>query len=152
MNEKYVQALILGSLIGFAIILDDFIGPKSPHRMQEKHIMMIDGDSKKLGNKKFKWKGKPGKRKDLHEINDHNVMIFKSKDGLDHETIDIKISASDASELDIVKILHDVGKNLPEEDMVVLKKKLKAIKKELKRAQENNEDVNIEVEIDIEKD
>ena len=27
MNEKYIQALIIGSLIGGAILLDDFITP-----------------------------------------------------------------------------------------------------------------------------
>ena len=29
MNEKYIQAAILGSLIGGAIVLDDFIKPDS---------------------------------------------------------------------------------------------------------------------------
>ena len=29
MNEKYVQALILGSIIGLAIVIDDIISPKN---------------------------------------------------------------------------------------------------------------------------
>ena len=28
MNEKYIQALILGSLIGAAILFDDYVKPK----------------------------------------------------------------------------------------------------------------------------
>jgi len=42
MNEKYIQALILGSIIGFAIVIDDYIGPKPNHRMMQKHIMIKD--------------------------------------------------------------------------------------------------------------
>jgi len=35
MNEKYIQAIILGSIIGFAILIDDFISPQpNPKIMQ----------------------------------------------------------------------------------------------------------------------
>ena len=42
MNEKYIQALILGTIIGFAIIIDDFIAPKQNHTMTQKHLMVKD--------------------------------------------------------------------------------------------------------------
>ena len=42
MNEKYIQALILGTIIGFAIIIDDFIAPKQNHKMMQKHLMVKD--------------------------------------------------------------------------------------------------------------
>jgi hypothetical protein len=41
MNEKYIQAIIIGSLIGGAILLDDFVTPK-PKRGD--HVMMIKAD------------------------------------------------------------------------------------------------------------
>lgn len=39
MNEKYIQAAILGSLIGGAILLDDFIKPDGKHT-NEKHMII----------------------------------------------------------------------------------------------------------------
>lgn len=39
MNEKYVQALIVGSLIGGAILLDDFVKPKKENSMN-KHVII----------------------------------------------------------------------------------------------------------------
>ena len=145
MNEKYIQAIILGSIIGLAIVFDDFVAPKPAHRMQQKHLMVMDGNKKPHEIKKFQWKGKPGKRKDLHEMEDHNVMIFKSTDGL------IKIDG-EASEIDISKIIKEVGKNLSEEDMLALKEKLKSVKKEINKAKYKDEEVNIELKIEIETD
>ena len=48
-NEKYIQALILGGVIGFAIVIDDFIGPKPGHKIMQKHIKVKDA-------KNFNWK------------------------------------------------------------------------------------------------
>ena len=39
MNEKYIQALILGSLIGGAILFDDYVKPTKEKTM--KKIFMI---------------------------------------------------------------------------------------------------------------
>ncbi len=72
-NEKYIQALILGSVIGFAIVIDDFIGPKPDHKIMQKHIKVKDA-------KNFNWKEKSGKNMDLHEIENHEVFLFKSDD------------------------------------------------------------------------
>ena len=73
MNEKYIQALILGSIIGFAIVIDDYIGPKPNHRMMKKHIMIKD-------SKNSNWREKSGKKINLHELEGHDVLEFKSDD------------------------------------------------------------------------
>ena len=59
MNEKYIQALILGTIIGFAIIIDDFIAPKQNHTMTQKHLMVKD-------IKTPNWKEDSGKKIELH--------------------------------------------------------------------------------------
>ena len=35
MKDKYIQAIILGVLIGGAILLDDFVGPKDEQKMEK---------------------------------------------------------------------------------------------------------------------
>ena len=42
MNEKYIQAAILGSLIGGAILLDDFIKPDGKHTNKKHMIIKSD--------------------------------------------------------------------------------------------------------------
>ena len=42
MNEKYIQAAILGSLIGGAIVLDDFIKPDYK-QTNKKHMIIKSG-------------------------------------------------------------------------------------------------------------
>ena len=42
MKESYIQAIILGLLIGGAIILDDFIGPK-PKKFADRVFMEHKG-------------------------------------------------------------------------------------------------------------
>ena len=46
MNEKYVQALILGSIIGLAIVIDDIISPKNLINNAPISIGIIDEKSK----------------------------------------------------------------------------------------------------------
>ena len=46
MNEKYVQALILGSIIGLAIVIDDIISPKNLINNAPISIEIIDEESK----------------------------------------------------------------------------------------------------------
>lgn len=129
MNEKYIQAIILGSIIGSAILLDDFISPKPSHTMMQKHLIMKDGDFTNHPGKEFRWKEKPGIRKDLHEIEDHNVMIFESH-GSDQRTIEIEIDSDSPSEIHY-KILEDVDKHLSKEDRAIIKEKLESLKKEI---------------------
>ena len=72
-NEKYIQALILGSVIGFAIVIDDFIGPKPDHKIMQEHIRVKDA-------KNFNWKENyiklPGS-----EAKDDKYMCNSYRDG-----------------------------------------------------------------------
>ena len=45
MNEKYIQAIILGSLIGGAILFDDYIKPEKERDMK-KHMIIKKSDHK----------------------------------------------------------------------------------------------------------
>ena len=45
MNEKYIQAIILGSLIGGAILFDDYIKPEKERDMK-KHMIIKKSDYK----------------------------------------------------------------------------------------------------------
>ena len=42
MNEKYVQAAILGSLIGGAILLDDYVKPEKEKNIKKHMIIKSD--------------------------------------------------------------------------------------------------------------
>lgn len=42
MNEKYIQALILGSLIGGAILFDDYVKPQKEKGMKKHMIIKSD--------------------------------------------------------------------------------------------------------------
>ena len=82
MNEKYIQALIIGSLIGGAILLDDIITPK-PTRGD--HVMMFKADGKRMHEihhpkmlEKRIWKNKEGAEIDLDDISsEKNVFMLK---------------------------------------------------------------------------
>ena len=45
MNEKYIQAIILGSLIGGAILFDDYVKPEKERGMK-KHMIIKKSDHK----------------------------------------------------------------------------------------------------------
>ena len=145
MNERYIQALILGSIIGFAIVVDDYFGPKQNHKMMQKHVMIKD-------IKQPKWKENSGKQMDLLEIKDHEVMIFKPDDG--KKKIQIKINSND-SELDIKSIVDEVKdamnvkaeEKLTDEEINKIEIALQNAKAEVSELLENV-DINIEVEIE----
>ena len=90
---------------------------------------MKDSDFTSHSGNEFRWKGKPGTRKDLHEIEDHDVMIFQSH-GSDQRTIEIEIDSDNPSEIHY-KILEDVDKHLSKEDREIIKEKLESLKKEI---------------------
>ena len=144
-NEKYIQALILGSVIGFAIVIDDFIGPKPDHKIMQKHIKIKDA-------KNFNWKEKSGKNMDLHEIENHEVFVFKSDDD---KKIHIKINSKDSPDLDIKSIVSEVAnaiqtfgdENLTDKEIEEIKIELKNAKNEVSEVLENI-DINIEVEVE----
>jgi hypothetical protein len=145
-NEKYIQALLLGSVIGFAIVIDDFIGPKPDHKIMQKHIKVKDA-------KNFNWKEKSGKNMDLHEIENHEVYVFKSDD--DDKKIHIKINSKDSSDLDIKSIVSEVTnaiktfgeENLTDKEIEEIKIELENAKNEVSEVLENI-DINIEVEVE----
>ena len=90
MNEKYIQALILGSLIGGAILFDDYVKPTKEKTMK-KH-MIIKSDFKE---------GDLPDVKDIHGIDVlQNMDIIKDLDleGLSSEVIDVLEEALEALE------------------------------------------------------
>ena len=145
MNEKYIQAIILGSIIGLAIILDDFIGPK-PGRSMERHVMMVDGQNKPH-QIKDQWKAKGGKAIDQHELEDHNVMIFKTDDDGVEKKIKIKIDAGDIESIDIDKILDTLKSDLSEDDLNAIKAKIKSSKMKLSESKHGLKEIEVEVEV-----
>ena len=108
MNEKYIQALILGSLIGGAILFDDFVKPKKEKSMK-KH-MIIKSDFKK---------GDLPDVKDIHSIDVlQNMDIIKGLDleDLNSEVLDGIEEALEAIEDVDVQIKLEVKKENKEED------------------------------------
>tara|TARA_B100001939_G_C16513872_1_gene434842 strand:+ start:184 stop:465 length:282 start_codon:yes stop_codon:yes gene_type:complete len=83
MNEKYIQALILGSLIGGAIILDDFIKPDGI-QTNKKHMIIksdiVDTEFKSIDD-----------LKDLDVLKDINVQDEIDFDNLNDMDVQIKI-------------------------------------------------------------
>ena len=108
MNEKYVQALIVGSLNGGAILLDDFVKPKKENSMN-KHVI-IKSDFKK---------GDLPDVKDIHSIDVlQNMDIIKGLDleDLNSEVLDGIEEALEAIEDVDVQIKLEVKKENKEED------------------------------------
>ena len=145
MNEKYIQALILGSIIGFAIVIDDYIGPKPNHKMMQKHIMIKD-------SKNSNWREKSGKKINLHELEGHDVLEFKSDDD---KKIIIKINSDDLSGLNVQSIVSEVTdavktfgeENLTDEEIDEIKTELQDAKNEVSELLEN---ININIEVEVE--
>ena len=74
MNEKYIQALILGSLVGGAILLDDYVKPKKEKDIK-KMIIKSDYQSKDVS--------------DSHEIKELDLLQnMNILEGLDLENLD----------------------------------------------------------------
>ena len=132
MNEKYIQAIILGSIIGLAIIIDDFIAPESG-RSIERHLMMVDG--------------KGVKDNQLVEAKDHSVMIFKTDDGDIDKKIQIKIDASDIRDIDINKILNSLKSELSDEDLDAIQAKLESALQNLSESLHGLKEIEVEVEV-----
>ena len=113
MNEKYIQALILGSIIGFAIIIDDYIAPQPNQKIMQKHLMVKD--IKKSPN----WVEDTGKEIDLHEIDDHEIIVLKTgekKVNSDEikKIFKFKIDGNDSNEKEAKK---DIRINISSNDM-----------------------------------
>ena len=87
MNEKYMQAAILGSLIGGAIVLDDFIKPDC--KQTNKKHMIIKSDS--IGTE-FK---SIDDLKDLDVLKDIGVLEELDLENLEDKDVQIKIIKKD---------------------------------------------------------
>ena len=173
MNEKYIQALILGTIIGFAIIIDDFIAPKQNHKMMQKHLMVKD--IKKAPH----WKEDSGKKIKLHETEGHEVLVFKSddkteeknelkqiikfkidtKDGGDKETkkeIKIKVNTDDITDVNVESILKEIQNQLSDVELDKVKSKLEVVKSELESVitdfTNEVDDIDIDIEVEVDSD
>ena len=173
MNEKYIQALILGTIIGFAIIIDDFTAPKQNHKMMQKHLMVKD--IKKLPH----WKEDSGKKIKLHETEGHEVLVFKSddkteeknelkqiikikidtKDSGDKETkkeIKIKVNTDDITDVNVESILKEIQNQLSDKELDKVKSKLEVAKSELESVitdfTNEVDDVDIDIELEVDSD
>ena len=173
MNEKYVQALILGSIIGLAIVIDDIISPKNLINNAPISIDIIDEESK---NSDQLIKILDSLSSD-HKLKSHKVIlldtsddktmasnelkkIFKIKiDGNENDEevkkdIRIKVNTDDMSDIDIQSIFDEIQIQLSDEEYSEVKSKLEDARSELENElaaaadQLGNVDLDIQVEVD----
>ena len=173
MNEKYVQALILGSIIGLAIVIDDIISPKNLINNAPISIDIIDEESK---NSDQLIKILDSLSSD-HKLKSHKVIlldtsddktmgsnelkkIFKIKiDGNENDEevkkdIRIKVNTDDMSDIDIQSIFDEIQIQLSDEEYSEVKSKLENARSELENElaeaadQLGNVDIDIQVEVD----
>ena len=174
MNEKYVQALILGSIIGLAIVIDDIISPKNLINNGPISIGIIDEKSKN-SDQLIKILESLGFD---HELKNHKVILLDAKDdktmssnelkkifkikidGNDEneeevkKDIRIKINTDDMSDIDVQSIFDEIQIQLSDEEYIKVKSKLEDAKSELENElagaadQLGNVDIDIQVEVD----
>ena len=173
MNEKYVQALILGSIIGLAIVIDDIISPKNLINNAPISIEIFDEESK---NSDQLIKILDSLSSD-HKLKNHKVIlldtsddktmgsnelkkIFKIKiDGNENDEevkkdIRIKVNTDDVSDIDIQSIFDEIQIQLSDEEYSEVKSKLENARSELENElteaadQLGNVDLDIQVEVD----
>ena len=173
MNEKYVQALILGSIIGLAIVIDDIISPKNLINNAPISIEIFDEESK---NSDQLIKILDSLSSD-HKLKSHKVIlldtsddktmasnelkkIFKIKiDGNENDEevkkdIRIKVNTDDMSDIDIQSIFDEIQIQLSDEEYSEVKSKLENARSELENElaeaadQLGNVDLDIQVEVD----
>ena len=173
MNEKYVQALILGSIIGLAIVIDDIISPKNLINNAPISIEIIDKESKNsdqlikiLDSLSSDHKLKSNKVILLDTSDDKTMgsnelkKIFKIKiDGSENDEevkkdIRIKVNTDDVSDIDIQSIFDEIQIQLSDEEYSEVKSKLEDARSELENElaaaadQLGNVDLDIQVEVD----
>lgn len=144
MKEKYIQALILGTLIGGAIILDDFIKPKRDFR--DGHVMMFNGDPEEMHKmhhptkmQKKVWKSEDGKEIDLDTMSSKKHVIMLKLDDVSDikgelDKIEIEGLAEELEGIDIANLVKNIKDNITENTEIKL------------------EDAEIEIRLKIEKD
>ena len=144
MKEKYIQALILGTLIGGAIILDDFIKPNRDYRGG--HVMMFNGDPEEMHKmhhptkmQKKVWKSEDGKEINLDTMSSKKHVIMLQLDDVSDikaelDKIEIEGLAEELEEIDIANLVKNIKDNIAENTEIKL------------------EDAEIEIRVKIEKD
>jgi len=144
MKEKYIQALILGTLIGGAIILDDFIKPNRDYRGG--HVMMFNGDPEEMHKmhhptkmQKKVWKSEDGKEINLDTMSSKKHVIMLQLDDVSDikaelNKIEIEGLAEELEEIDIANLVKNIKDNIAENTEIKL------------------EDAEIEIRVKIEKD
>ena len=140
MKESYIQAIILGLLIGGAIILDDFIGPK-PKKSADRVFMEHKGKNSITQMKKV-WKDDTGKVYDIKE-----EFLIKEDSDKGNKKIMLKIDGDDIAERNI-DVEEVIERALSEASDSV---DVESIRNNLQKALEGIEG-KVQIEVRVEKD
>ena len=140
MKEAYIQAIILGLLIGGAIILDDFIGPK-PKKFADRVFMEHKGKNSITQMKKV-WKDDTGKVYDIKE-----EFLIKEDSDKGNKKIMLKIDGDDIAERNI-DVEEVIERALSEASDSV---DVESIRNNLQKALEGIEG-KVQIEVRVEKD
>jgi hypothetical protein len=140
MKESYIQAIILGLLIGGAIILDDFIGPK-PKKFADRVFMEHKGKNSITQMKKV-WKDDTGKVYDIKE-----EFLIKEDSDKGNKKIMLKIDGDDIAERNI-DVEEVIERALSEASDSV---DVESIRNNLQKALEGIEG-KVQIEVKVEKD
>ena len=144
MKESYIQAIILGLLIGGAIILDDFIGPK-PKKFTDGVFFAdrIEHNGKDSITKMKKvWKDDTGKVYDIKE-----EFLIKEDSDKGNKKIMLKIDEDDIAERNI-DVEEVIERALSEASDSV---DVESIRNNLQKALEGIEG-KVQIEVRVEKD
>ena len=131
MNEKYIQALIVGGLIGAAIIIAEFISQSNDDPMKLHAIKLHEDSQVKMADKKI-W------------ITDNGETIDLSPDNKEEKRIVIKMNTDDSDNLSI------------NEDISIFKsgqtdhKEKKVVVKVDARNKDKDKDIDIDVDAIVE--
>jgi len=140
MKESYIQAIILGLLIGGAIILDDFIGPK-PQKFADR-VFMEDKGKNSITQMKKVWKDDTGKVYDIKE-----EFLIKEDSDKGNKKIMLKIDGEDIAERNI-DVEEVIERALSEASDSV---DVESIRNNLQKALEGIEG-KVQIEVRVEKD
>ncbi len=140
MKESYIQAIILGLLIGGAIILDDFIAPK-PKKSADRVFMEHKGKNSITQMKKV-WKDDTGKVYDIKE-----EFLIKEDSDKGNKKIMLKIDGDDIAERNI-DVEEVIERALSEASDSV---DVESIRNNLQKALEGIEG-KVQIEVRVEKD
>ena len=102
MNEKYIQSLILGSLIGGAILLDDYVNPSKEKEL--KKAVFIKTDSMSGNMDSFEWDEIPEVIENVKSIEGLNLQKI---DDLEDTVIE-KLKSIEGLNLQKIDDLEDV--------------------------------------------